>query len=430
MSELNELYDKIKKIIFSADKKTLEKTLDDNYEKFKKILIKNKSLIVKNKLGKFYVFTIKTELDLMLLLLYSMFYYILSKLSEEKMIIGLDFEFTEQKIALCQIGFFPNKRFKYIFILNPKILQNDNDKEKIFINTIFTSDIYRITHGAESLDIPYVYNELLKGNKEDIFNFTKTMIDTRFLCEYYKIYYMTNDKKCSIYDALLFFNVINKNTYDKLNKLTEIMGPVQDVQWNISKMSSYHLKYVLYDVLYLKKFVTTIFKLSLKKDEMLYQQIKYISSINRFICYEKYDISNILNETKNIVDPMNNYIVESRMIQRDDTSSYKSQSQQKTLIFIYNQIIENIVISSLGLKVSKLLEINNFKKGLTLLFKRIIYATIAEKHVIYENKKQKMKNKIEYKSIFQKMAHLKLEKLETLLEKFADSVRTNMTNII
>ena len=104
------------------------------------------------------------------------------------------------------------------------------------------------------------------------------------------------------------------------------MGPIQDVQWNLVKMSSFHLKYVLYDVLYLKAFIQSIFKNANETDSILYEHLKYISPINRFTCLEKFGISNILETIKNITDPVNNYIV-------------VNGNKKMTLINIYNEII-------------------------------------------------------------------------------------------
>ena len=428
-SEVNNIFKKIKRLyreIYTDYTKydiLINNDVIDIKETFLKILRKNSDLKIPNKKKqKYYIKKVTDNITLKLLLTYAMFYYFdnIQKLKSgpyKNLMIGLDFEFSENKIALCQIGFFPFKRFKYIFILDPKMLSEK--KKLLFIQTMFTSSIYKITHGSESLDLPYIYEQLFENNKTYIFDFTKMMIDTRFLCEYFKIFFKSSDRKCSIYDALLHFNVINNTKFIELNKINDSMGPVQDVRWNIKKMSSYHLKYVLYDVLYLKEFVINVFKLSLEKNNSLYQQLKYISQINRFICYEKYDVSEILKETKMLVDPMNNYIVYP-----------KFQENKKTMITIYGEVMEFIILPSIDMKITKLLDINNFKKPLILLFKRIIYGIILEKYQVYENKKDKVHSHIEYTNILKKLIDLKLERFSILIDNFIESVKVNIIKLV
>jgi hypothetical protein len=86
---------------------------------------------------------------------------------------------------------------------------------------------------------------------------------------------------------------------------------------------------------------------------------------------------------KNITDPVNNYIV-------------VNGNKKMTLINIYNEIIEKSIIPSIDLEIKKLLEINNFKKPLNLLFKLIVFSIATNKYEVYENKKDKFTKKIEY----------------------------------
>ena len=103
--------------------------------------------------------------------------------------------------------------------------------------------IKKILHGSDSLDIPYMYNQLLDKDPEKIISFTKTMIDTRFLCEYYKLTKSDpSNNKCSIYDeesdrsAIYYFNVISEKQQEKLSDVLKSMPPPHDIVWNIHKM--------------------------------------------------------------------------------------------------------------------------------------------------------------------------------------------------
>ena len=382
-------------------------------EQLIKIIRKNKTFKISNKINNinetFYIIKVVDDITTSMFISYSIFYFLDNLHSKKKLTIGLDFEFNKNKIALCQIGFFPMRKFKYIFVLDPKFLSDY--QKNIMIKTIFISNMHRITHGADSLDIPYIFEELFLHDSEKIINFTKTMIDTRFLCEYYKIFINHTDKKCSLYDALLYFKVITTNKYDELNNITTIIGHIQYVNWDIYKMNIHHLQYAAYDVIYLKKFLNNILKL------ILHQHVKYIYEIDRFTYYEKYKISNILLNSKQITDKLNNYIVESL------------DHKTKTMIDIYNEVIEKVYIQSITMKISKLLEINNFKKSLTLLFKIIIYTIIVENYDVYINKKYKFTDKLSYNDIIEQLTKLKLHKLTILLEHFYDSAKEIIINL-
>lgn len=390
-------------------------------ERLLQIIKKKASTKIKTKKHTYYVVK-ATDYNLInMFLVYSIFYYldslyIYSTDSTSKLSIGLDFEFDNSinKVALCQIGFYPQRFHRFIFIIDPKMLTDY--QQELMINTIFISDIIRIVHGADGLDIPYIFEELFMRDSNKILKFTNTMIDIRYLCEYYKICVKHPDKKCSLYDALLYFKVINKKTYDNLNKIHEIISPVQDIQWNIHKLSSYHLKYVLFDVLYLKSLVMNIYSMSKKISPPIYEQLKFISNITRFIAYEKYGISNLLNSNKLLIDPMNNYFIHNH--------------ESKTLISVYNEVITKLFIPSLDIKLSNLLEINGFKKTLTIMFKKVIYSILTNKYTIYKTKKEKANTTLMINNDVSQLLELKLDKLAVLLERINENARSVIIEII
>jgi hypothetical protein len=363
----------------------------------------------------FYTMTVFDEFTINLFLCYAMFYQINTEHSIKDHYIGLDFEFSQAKIALAQIGFFPKRKFKFIFVLNPTILSEQ--QKKLYIKTIFTSNIQKIVHGAESLDIPYIFNELFEGNKEYIEKFINYMHDTRFLCEYDKIFYDKFDKKCSIYDALLYFNVIKQSKYDEFAKNYEIMGPIQDVQWQLKKMSSFHLKYVLYDVLYLKGFIKQIFDNAEKNNTTLFEHLKFVSPLNRFVCLEKFGFTDMLERIKNMTDPINNYIV-------------VNGDKKITIINIYNHVIEHSFIPSIDLEIKKLLVINNFKKALSLLCKLVVCSIVLNKYTVYMNKKDKFKEKFDYTTFVSEINLLHQSKIAILLEKFHNNAKVIIINFM
>ena len=109
------------------------------------------------------------------------------------------------------------------------------------------------------------------------------------------------------------------------------MGPVQDISWNINKMSSFHVKYALYDVLFLKFFLLNLFKLSYKNTKNYFISYSLLAPITRFIFLEKKEVSKVLIESKSKIDPIHNYHI-------------KLNGSNHTLISIYNEIIKDLFI--------------------------------------------------------------------------------------
>jgi hypothetical protein len=365
------------------------------------------------------IIKVETDEKIKLFLLCAIFYvldsiHIKNDFTSTKSVVGLDFEFNERKIALCQISIYPKRKHKYVFITDPNIM--NSEYTSLMIETIFTSNMYRIVHGSDSLDIPYIFEELFMRDSEKIFKFTKSVIDTRFMCEYHKIYTTDTNKKCSIYDAMLYFKTITPDKYAELNKINDNMGPIQDVNWNLAKMSSYNVKYAAYDVLFLKEFVYDIIKLS-KRDDTLRDNIRYIPYIERFIFLEKYGINTVVSTSKAITDPINNYLV-------------KSRSGNKTMISLYNNIVDKMVIPEINIKVKNILDINYFKTPITLVLKRILYSAITERYTVYVNKNEMFTERITYKEMYKVLTDSGLGKLVPFFERFYGVCKIELAKIL
>lgn len=341
-------------------------------------------------------------------LCYTMFYNLDCLHSKRKNMIGIDFEFNARKIALCQVGFYPHRKYKYTFVLNPKDF--DTSETNLLISTVFVQEnSYKVMHGSDSLDIPYVYEELFQKNTELIFKFTKYLVDTRFLCEYFKIATYYQDKKCSLYDALKFFNVINGAQYTELENINKVIGPIYDVKWNVHNMSSYHLKYASYDVVYLKMFVMKIFDIANKENQHLVSQLKFVTPIFRLWCYEKYNLIEIGNYAKQITDPLNNYII-----------------KHTTMINAFNDIIKTLEFVPIHMKFENYLGINNFKKLIMSIYKLIFYQYLSLHFEIHSSKNEKYEQHI--KTINTSELHLlKLHKIVSFVEYFTESMKPAIT---
>lgn len=312
--------------------------------------------------------------------------------------IGLDFEFNGLENSLIQISFYNDTREQYIFIVD-QTLFSEYQKE-LFIRTVFMSDVKRITHGADALDIPFVIKYI--NDKSKAMQFIRTVIDTRFLCEFSKFQVDYPDKKCSIYDALLFFKCITEEKYKEFTSINEILGPVQDVKWNIKNLSSYHLKYTAYDVLYLRFFLRSIHKFLEGIDPSVAIQIEYINQINRLWIFEKYEIINVIKETKALIDPTHNYIVH-------------LPNSKKTMIEVYNNVIKDVEPDNIS--IHKFLEIMHFKSTLTFLFKRIVYSVLTKGFSVYKNKNTLFEEPITFKEIYPILSDLDLGLIISMCEK-------------
>jgi hypothetical protein len=338
------------------------------------------------KINNFYIIKVDNEITTKIFIMFSLFYYELSLL--KTLFMGIDFEFNNNIIALCQLSFYLND-FNVIFIYDPNIIDSyekhssSESNTEIIVYSLYTSNIIRIIHGGESLDIPYIYKTLLKNNRTSILEFTSTLVDTRFLCEYYKIYINYSDKKSNLYDALLFFKVIDKIEYKKLDSINNSNGPIYKINWNIKKLNKMQLLYALYDVLYLRKFILKIFNLAETEDYAygLYEQLQIIIHLTRFIYYTKW------------IPDINELVI-----------NIKSKININAILF--DKTIKNVYIPQNNLQISNLFEIEYFKSTLKIIFAYILTYIL--------NPEINTNFKIYYE-IFRK---IKIGKIIVLIERF------------
>lgn len=349
-------------------------------------------------------FVIKVNNDFLkkLFFCYTMFYNLDCLHSGKKNMIGIDFEFNSKKIALCQFGFYPMRKHKYTFILSTNTL--NSQETQLLISTVFVQNYtYKIMHGSDSMDIPYIYEELFQKNTEQMFNFTKYLVDTRFLCEYFKIAIKYKDTKSSLYNALSFFNVINKKQYDELENINHIIGPIYKVKWDIYNINLNQLKYAAYDVIYLKLFVTQIFTTAKKDHFSLTKQLKFVSPIFRLWCYEKYNLSEISQYAKNITHLLNDHVV-----------------KNKPIANVFNDLLPKIEYLPLELKFENFAKINNFKKLIILIYKLVFYHILFQHYELY-SQNNKLYTNIIHKINTKELHSLKLYKIVSLIEYFYET---------
>jgi hypothetical protein len=316
-----------------------------------------------------------------------------SSKSDKKYYICIDCEFNTKKIALIQINF-EEENDGNIFILDPKILLEKtllNLQNKILCN----SHIAKIFHGADSLDIPYFFNDFFQSDKKLISKFIENFIDTRFLCEYYnsynKLYNNIDANLCNIYFLYEKYNVINTSQRKSLDENEEKMGKLYDIFIEIDTLTDELINYTMYDVVYLKYLY--------KRMISSITEYKYINEMIQLVYLDKRDIIKFVD--KEYIDKFNiNYFFrDSQLIRLSETIEN-------------NKIFKNKIFNTLY-------HVNYFKQNLNMILKNIIYSNVLSKERVFENKTTLQKNKIDYNELFTK---LKDHKLSNILELLKDII--------
>jgi hypothetical protein len=126
----------------------------------------------------------------------------------------------------------------------------------ILIKLITNEYMIKIIHGGESLDIPYLFDQVLK-DKNLIYSFCKNLFDTKYLCEYAHIEKnMTG--KCSIYYLLEEYKIVTHQKIVDLESIEEKTGPIYLINIDIHKMNFDIFRYSLYDVLFLPDLIKKV----------------------------------------------------------------------------------------------------------------------------------------------------------------------------
>ena len=340
------------------------------YDKLSKIALRNlryeDELNNDKSKSKYLVFATDNLLSFDILKVYLLFYYVNLKLYDNKKYLGLDFEFNTKVVAMMQINFEQPRldlyKYSLIFLFHPN--QFTVKWKYFFVNKILCNDVYKILHGSDALDIPYVYNDLLSENPKLIKKFNKYFIDTKFLCEYK--FYENNQElgKCKIYHVLLNENIISQKVYDKLLENEKQMGPIYDIYIDINRLNENLIDYTLYDVLFLSHLVE-----KLQKD---IKSFKLINELTQLTFIDKRKIIDIIPKLE--INKINNFII-----------YIKKPYRLNDLFNLFlNKIKENI-------KIDKILKINYFKLTLIMIFKYEFFIYAVNKYDIYEKLSEKIK---------------------------------------
>jgi len=292
---------------------------------------------------------------------------------KEKFYLGMDFEYnrvskTSRDIALFQINLENDSNEGVIFVFYPPELSKS--EMDILIKLITNEHMIKIIHGGESLDIPYLFDQVLK-DKNLIYFFCKNLFDTKYLCEYAHIEKKISGK-CSIYYLLEEYKIVTHQKIIDLESIEEKTGPIYLIDIHIHKLNFDIFRYSLYDVLFLpdliKKFLlkSTIYtKLIPEISHIVFQYKRNIPSINFSF-----------NELKEIINKYNIHFVEdfNKKIQLDEIYQYHR-------LTICDKEFNNLI------------QITYFKNFFEILIRYLVYYNVSKNQLVYI-KKEHISNKI------------------------------------
>jgi hypothetical protein len=286
--------------------------------------------------------------------------------------IGIDLEFNhvskeKMDVALMQINLEDDTEIGHIFLLDPVKLSDENYNNLISLLT--RNNIIKIVHGSESLDVTYLFNQLLI-TKENINKFCNNLYDTRYLCEYYKILNESKEEyekkiSCGIYNLLILLNIITPNKLNELDEIEEKMGIIWLIKIDVYNLSLPLLKYALYDVIYLPQ----LLKKFLDFNDIYYTKI--IPELTSLVYKYKKNIENQFTHLEKLIGKMNiNFIYV-------NNKRYLLQE----IFEIFNSELFN-----------KIKEINYFRNFFKIITKLIIYNNLYNKYKIYTKNNNHLTN--------------------------------------
>jgi hypothetical protein len=338
------------------------------------------------------------------------FYNLMKKINlisaNNETFMGIDFEFNTKKVALMQILFevrFKTRTVKKYYIIYPPILEKsvlDYLKYDILANP----NIIKILHGAESLDIPYMVEDLFEFEIEPIIDFFVSMIDTRYLCEYLNLI-NKEPNVCKIYELLLKFKIINQDEKTKLELNDEKMGPIYNIIIDINKLTPELITYSIHDVVYLidafDMLKTQIIKSNPKNYYLLVDCLRY--------CFmEKRWVTNVGDDLF-IINMMNNYFYI-----LNSTDSKIKVSLLKTYDIIYNEFIFQYD------SIQPIVNINYIRTNILNLFRTIVFIVVLKYYTVKSSNTQTVNYNLNlnYSNIKESLMVLNLNHLLDLVNDF------------
>ena len=262
------------------------------------------------------------------------------KNSHNNKIVAIDFEFNrvnnKRVIGLCQINFKINNNCD-IFLFYPP-----NINIRLFEKLLISPNIIKVLHGAESLDIPYLFDNVIM--KKNIQLFCNNLFDTRYLCEYYNIE-NNNGGRCRIYELMKQMGAITEKQYNEMILNDKKLGHIWEIHIDVTKMSDKLIKYCVDDV----EFLPHLYE-KFPKNEIYTKIIPAMTQFNYIVRY-----------TENLDKMFANI---SQYNTRRDAEYDMSYNEIYIVIIIWLNSDSTYYI---------LYNINYFKKIIDLIVKNIVY---------------------------------------------------------
>lgn len=288
----------------------------------------------------------------------------------KKILLSIDFEFnrfsdeTGREIALVQINIETNSSGEIYLFYPPQLSKEQIDN---FKKLITSNNVKKIMHGAESLDMPYLFNNILLTSEERI-KFCKNLYDTRYLCEFYNIEKKL-DNKCKIYYLLKKMNVINEKQFEFILKNEEDMGPIWKIIVDINKMDDKLINYTVFDVLYLGELIKKF-----PNNDTYNKLIPELSSLSFILKNDNFFNSNAISS-------FNIYFLKSN-----------KNIKLIDIYYLYYYWLNNKTLRIF-------LKINYFKKFFELIIKYYVYTFLIETEQVWINNDTFVKEKIKVKEL-------------------------------
>jgi len=332
-----------------------------------------------------------------------------AKKTRVKYYLGIDFEFNkvgkaDRDVALMQINLESDDTNEgYIVVLYPPELPKAD--LKILIELVTEPVIIKILHGAESLDIPYMFNQLLQS-KLLVDGFCTNFYDTKFLCDYSHI----SEKKqgrCSIYYLLTENNVITQKKFDELENIENKTGPIYLIHIDIHTMSHDVFRYSLYDVLYLPELIKKYIVKGITYDKIIPQ---ITCAINKY----KRNMETDFISLEGIINKLNIH--------------YINQANSTILLHEIWECYYYHVTDKNGF-FQNLKEIPNFKHFFEIITKMIIYSHVTRLFQVHKTKKETIHLPDEYWNKYIKWLK-KYPDFNKLLDEYSSLILADINKII
>lgn len=406
---------------------------------YKLLLDGPEEMIVLKKQIKYYV-SISDKIEKNILFHAFILLFAVESLFNTHFYVGIDFEYTGQdpvferrKIQLAQLNFEHNTDLRsIIMIVSPDELKIEPIINKNFVRLIMCNGhIKKIIHGADALDMPYLYKELLEDDTTKVMKFTRALIDTKLLCEYYKLNLKVNPgNKCAMYKVLTSFDVISPEQDAKLDKVLQANEPHQDREWdNIRNMPKNQLLYALYDVIFLKYFYYKIIASATSETDnipkkktiiTLYKHVLY--ELSQFAYLEKSEYTFVVKTCKEEIDPLNNFMIRYKV-------GTKNQKIMK-LIDIYNKVNTGIVTTDPVADIDSILKVNYFSKVIAIIIKKMTYTLAGKMYSIYKDKNTIWSAKLDNKFIFEFFGKMNYEYLGRMFKDIESTLEQRLRTLI